>query len=107
VKTDNPPLDANLTALLLRLGLSTQAIIEIAKHYDEPTILRHARQTEWLDQQGKVYNPPGWLIASLRGNFKPPHGFPLDLVPSVLTFRLDGETYAVVQRIEKVEDHHE
>lgn len=99
----NPPLDATLTALLLHLGLSTQAIIEIARQYDEPYILRHARYTEWQCQKGRVDNPPGWLVTSLKFNFCKPRDFPAEREPVILTFKLDGDTFAVVQKIEKVE----
>ena len=64
-----------LQILFDALSISAETATALIARYDEATLLRHALQTLWQMSQGRITNPAGWFIASLRGNFTPPIGF--------------------------------
>lgn len=88
-----------LDALLLSLGYSVTTVERIRASYTTAHIHRHIRQTLWLVSQGKVTNPTGWLIASMREDFGPPYGFPAQQVVSSMTIQLDETTFAEVEKL--------
>jgi|GEM_PF-1922358 hypothetical protein len=87
-----------LKTLLDALSISDETATALIARYDEPTLLRHALQTLWQMSQGRVTNPAGWFVASLRGNFTPPIGFPSELQTHTITFALDATTFAEIEQ---------
>jgi len=87
-----------LQMLFDTLGISAETATALIARYDEAALLRHALQTLWQMSQGRITNPAGWFIASLRGNFTPPIGFPSELQTHTITFALDATTFAEVEQ---------
>ena len=64
------------TNLLETIGFSAVAIAQLIAKYELDYLDRHALQTIWMMSQGRTVNPTGWMIASLRGDFKAPFDMP-------------------------------
>ena len=87
-----------LQILFDALAISEETATALIARYDEANLMRHALQTLWMMSLGRIANPPGWFIASLRGNFTPPIGFPSELQTHTITFALDATTFAEVEQ---------
>jgi hypothetical protein len=87
-----------LQILFDALAISEETATGLIARYDEATLLRHALQTLWQMSQGRITNPAGWFIASLRGNFTPPIGFPSELDVRTIRFQLDATTFAEIEQ---------
>jgi hypothetical protein len=87
-----------LQMLFDTLGISAETATALIARYDEATLLRHALQTLWQMSQGRITNPAGWFIASLRGNFTPPIGFPSEWDVRTIRFQLDATTFAEIEQ---------
>lgn len=88
-----------LNQVLLAMGFSEPTVTRLREQYSVAHIHTHMRQTLWLVGQGKVVNPTGWMIASLRENFSPPYGYPAELTTHTMTIQLDERTFAEVEQI--------
>jgi hypothetical protein len=87
-----------LQILFDALAISEETATALIARYDEANLMRHALQTLWQMAQGRITNPAGWLIASLRGNFTPPIGFPSELDAHTIRFQLDATTFAEIEQ---------
>jgi len=88
-----------LDEVLMSLGFSPTTVERIRASYATDHIHRHLRQTLWLVSVGKVANPTGWMIASMRENFSEPFGYPAELAARSMTIQLDESTFAEVEKI--------
>lgn len=87
-----------LHMLFEHIGISAETATALIARYEEPMLMRHALQTLWQISQGRIENPAGWFIASLRGNYTPPLGFPSELDARTIRFQLDEITFAEVEK---------
>jgi hypothetical protein len=87
---------AQIIELAKSVNVSAETIDNLLTKYDPIEIAKHLRYTHFLQHvKHKLGNPPGWFIASLRGNFNAPVDFPVEDLTK-LVFVLDDAHFAEV-----------
>lgn len=66
---------ARLLAAIRELGVSERVAGDMAGRYASPYLWRKVRQTRYARRIGRVANPAGWFVASVRGDWPAPAGY--------------------------------
>ena len=77
--SDQPGPQKYLKAILVEyIGLSEKSAVLLIEEHGELEVQRHTMCCLWMMDQGRVRSPPGWLTASLKGEWSAPRGMPSD-----------------------------
>jgi hypothetical protein len=80
--------------LLGELGMSIRTGQNLIDRYGELKVQTVALQCLWILRQGtKIRTPAAWMTSALENEWAAPPDMPPEWQPTVLTFRVDDDTF--------------